>query len=492
MRTKNSVWLTLVLICLIGAALRFHKLGLNSFWVDEVDSYLLSSGSLPDIFHNIGTRPHPPLYFIMLHFVIKLFGHSEAAMRLPSAAGGLASIIAVYFLGRRLFSDKEGLIASALTAVLWYPVFYGRDARAYSLLILFAALSVYFWIPLARSVSEKKSPPLLDTACYFVSALVASQLHYFGAFFVILQGLTGFWTARKWQAGRLYFLLVYATIFVYYVPLIPAIAAQYDTLLSHPAYIAFIPKPAPLAFFGYLSEIFKQGYEPLYVFVLIMYAFFLCNLFYDAFAKRSPKEVFTLSNPDFLVFCWLAVPFAVVQIISTVFLPILYARYLIILFPAACLILARSIVLLRLKPSHLAVFSSAVVYLLVLHLVFVRGHFTVQTFWQYRDAVNAVCAYDPRLKNSMIAFTSEDETAYEYYFEKNSFKKDFLLIGNNKEAEAKKAVLAAKPNYLWLLSSTGFGHNDKRLKTIYKGADLVFETQYPLVNVKLLKFAYPR
>ena len=60
------------------------------------------------------------LIYLMAPFV-GLLGPSTFAIRLPGAIGGVATVAMVYFIGRRLFDRRVGLIAAAILAVLpWH------------------------------------------------------------------------------------------------------------------------------------------------------------------------------------------------------------------------------------------------------------------------------------------------------------------------------------------------------------------------------------
>jgi len=54
------------------------------------------------------------------------------------------TVFAVYLLGKELFGWRAGLIASVLTAVSPYMVWYSQEARNYSLLMLLTTLQMYF------------------------------------------------------------------------------------------------------------------------------------------------------------------------------------------------------------------------------------------------------------------------------------------------------------------------------------------------------------
>lgn len=118
--------------------------------VDYVDSPLQTTPSQwldPNIPAWVGLsfHDHPPLVFWIQHAFIAVFGENNFAVRLPSALFGVASIYILYLIGRRLFNEKTGLIASALYAVTVGGVWISRLALQESYVIFFALLSVHLF-----------------------------------------------------------------------------------------------------------------------------------------------------------------------------------------------------------------------------------------------------------------------------------------------------------------------------------------------------------
>jgi predicted membrane-bound mannosyltransferase len=163
-----------------GAALRFATLDVQSLSGDEgVTSALLRMpigemlSTLPD------TESTPPLYYSLAWLWTQVFGHGEVGMRSLSALAGTAAIPAVFAAGRALASARVGVVAAGLAAVSPLLVWYSQEARAYSLLVLLAALSL--WL-LARSLEEPRARRLAEWAAVCGLALAT---HYYAGFLVL-------------------------------------------------------------------------------------------------------------------------------------------------------------------------------------------------------------------------------------------------------------------------------------------------------------------
>ena len=132
---------SLASIVILAAAVRFHNLGRADLWLDEQLEYHVASQ--PDTASLLRTAmdsgPVGPIGYLCDALSLRVFGASRWAMRFSSALLGVGSVAAVYFLGRRWFSERAGLFAAALMSVSGLSVQFSREARPYSALV-FASL----------------------------------------------------------------------------------------------------------------------------------------------------------------------------------------------------------------------------------------------------------------------------------------------------------------------------------------------------------------
>lgn len=141
------IWLILI----IAAALRL--IGANqSLWLDEAINVNNAAGlSLKSLIANYSLSDfHPPLWHVILHSWIKIFGSSEIAVRLPSVILGIATVWMIFLIGKKLFEEKTALIAATLMATAPLHIYYSGEARMYVLAAFLASLSVYFFIALLK------------------------------------------------------------------------------------------------------------------------------------------------------------------------------------------------------------------------------------------------------------------------------------------------------------------------------------------------------
>lgn len=143
----------LLMILLLAAGLRFYQLEAQSFWHDEGNSARLAERSVALILEGAAGDIHPPLYYLALHFWRSLVGPGEFALRALSAIGGLGLVALTYALGLRLFRRPAGrlepqavliaLAAALLAAINPFQIYYSQEARSYIWVAFLTAAAVY-------------------------------------------------------------------------------------------------------------------------------------------------------------------------------------------------------------------------------------------------------------------------------------------------------------------------------------------------------------
>ncbi len=96
---------------------------------------------------------HGPLYSLGLHLWTLFAGDSEWALRLPSALIGVALVAAISRLAARWLGEETAVPAAWLAAGSPFLVWYGQEARNYTLLMFCACLSTAFLLGLRRRMS---------------------------------------------------------------------------------------------------------------------------------------------------------------------------------------------------------------------------------------------------------------------------------------------------------------------------------------------------
>lgn len=136
-----------VIIC-VGTLLRFIGLASQSVWEGEYMTAALSTGGniFYVLFNSLENAPHPPLFYLLEHAMVSIFGMSEFSIRLLPAIFGLINIFVFYKLVRSFFSEKVSAIAVTLFAFNPLQLYYSQEAGPYSMYLMVSMLMIYYFI----------------------------------------------------------------------------------------------------------------------------------------------------------------------------------------------------------------------------------------------------------------------------------------------------------------------------------------------------------
>lgn len=205
-------------LAVLGAVLRFTRIGHQSFWYDESFTVLLVRHSPSQM---LGLLPRteltPPLYYLLAWPWARVFGYGEAGLRSLSALAGVATIPAVYAAGAKLISRRAGLLAAAIAACNPLLVWYSQEARSYAVLILFATLSL-----LAFAHARLPQPTPRRFAAWALAAALTLATHYYGVLVVAPEAACLLWVHRRDRRS----LLAVAAVVAFGLALLPIAVSQ--------------------------------------------------------------------------------------------------------------------------------------------------------------------------------------------------------------------------------------------------------------------------
>ncbi|HLF27208.1 MAG TPA: glycosyltransferase family 39 protein [Anaerolineae bacterium] len=192
--------LLILLITLLGFAARFINLGGDSLWFDELFTLDTARQSLGQVL--AGQDINNPLGFHLLSYMaVRIWGTSEYALRLASAAAGTVGIPLLFVVGSLIANRRVGFWAAALLAVSPFHIRYSQEARAYAVQMAFSLASMAcLLLALARGKRWWVAYGVL-TACnaylqFSAFLVLASQLTFVGLLTVV-RLLT-----KRWTPGR--------------------------------------------------------------------------------------------------------------------------------------------------------------------------------------------------------------------------------------------------------------------------------------------------
>ncbi|MHB1005915.1 MAG: glycosyltransferase family 39 protein [Chloroflexota bacterium] len=176
-RRAHARWESLALAAIVvsGFALRFYQIGFQSLWLDEAASVAFASGDPGYILRfTFYKEPNPPIYFLLLHFWMPLFGTSETAIRSLSAIAGSLSVPLLYVVGRGLFSPAAGLLGATAMALSPFHIWLSQETRGFTVLVFFGLVALY---ALLRALAGSERRWWVIYAC---AAFATMYVHLYG------------------------------------------------------------------------------------------------------------------------------------------------------------------------------------------------------------------------------------------------------------------------------------------------------------------------
>jgi uncharacterized membrane protein len=141
---RLPLWLStggvLVLLMAISAFIRTRTLS-GELWFNEAGAVGLASqplGSLLGAVHRAGAAP---LYYLVLHVWIDLFGTGETATHAMSLLLGVLSVPVAMWVGWSIAGRRAGIFAAVLFAFSSFLTRYAQETQPYELMVVLALLA---------------------------------------------------------------------------------------------------------------------------------------------------------------------------------------------------------------------------------------------------------------------------------------------------------------------------------------------------------------
>ncbi len=126
-------------LMLVSLVLRTRSLD-AAFWIDEGLSVGIASYGFLEIPGVLEQDGSPPLYYLLLHVWMQLFGNTETATHTLSVAFAVLCVPAALWVGRSLWGPRTGWAAAALAGLNPFLTYYAQETRMYALAALLGLL----------------------------------------------------------------------------------------------------------------------------------------------------------------------------------------------------------------------------------------------------------------------------------------------------------------------------------------------------------------
>ena len=313
------------LILFIAAFLRFHGLTAFSLSNDELSALSrLQFESIADVIE-YGVYPdfHPAGIQLFLYFWTGLFGNSDLFVRIPFAILGVASVLIIYLLGKKLFGTNTGLLAAAALAGLQFPLLYSQIARPYSAGLFFVLSAAYFWSRILFRSNDKQAikadASWYDLMLFVIFISLSMYTHYFSMLQAGLICIAGLFFVDKKLLPK--YLAAGLVIALLYIPHLK-IFLHHISKGGIGGEAGWLGPPESGFLDSYLRWTLNDSNTLLWVFIVMFFGYILLNK-----GKNHLKKI------HIVVFLFFLLPFAIAYYYSIHVNPVLQYSILLFSFP---------------------------------------------------------------------------------------------------------------------------------------------------------------
>jgi len=411
--TSTSIILTIILIA--GALFRFHRLTKQSLWSDEIQTMLdVTPGFTWHQFMNEiknGEGVHPPLYFILARYFTLIFGYSDWVARSLSALAGVASIWAIFLLGKEIKNEKLGLTSAALMCVNYFNIYQSQEARMYTFLCLFTTLSYLYFLKVCRYIKVR------DAVLFIITTACLIYTHYFGAFVVVSELVMAvFFLLQEEKRRKRLLIMLFASELIIFITFFPWLPYLQPAVGIHSFWIAPVTPKLLVDIFNeyfYFSDTISWA-------IVAIWAIYLVGVFVNIKGFKNLK-----ANPDNFSFIFVSITLVVSlglpYLRSVLVVPMLVTRYTIIILPTLIISIASGIETI---PKNIIRYPLLGVFLWfsMHYMIIEKGYYRKPVKTQFRELTAYVTSGD---QNYAIIneFTPSQQ---QYYLKKDNFMGQLL------------------------------------------------------------------
>jgi mannosyltransferase len=218
---KRSVAL-LSVILLAALGLRLFHLHERVLWFDEADSFLIARAGPAGIIDAVRDDIHSPFYYLILHYWQFVVG-GETGARLLSVLAAVATVAAVYAIGRALSGHGAGLLAAAFLAACPLHVWYSQELRMYALQTLLVTLSCLFFVIAFRE------PRAALWVGYSVITAMSLYAQYASLYAIVAQNVFVLPQIRRDRQKQRCWLASQCAVLLLFAPWLPVFISQTRT-----------------------------------------------------------------------------------------------------------------------------------------------------------------------------------------------------------------------------------------------------------------------
>jgi uncharacterized membrane protein len=364
--SPRHLHLCLLGVILLAIILRFHNLEATSLWIDEIYSFMVVNTHWPFpepgqpiqsaadfcqrhlawqpmrfdvLLQLLKENVHLPQFYLLLNPWLGLLGNTEFGLRSFAAFFSCLTLLPLYALSAAMSkSQKAGLFATFVAAVVPFQLYFAQEGRMYTLSLFWATLSAW---ALWKTLNGAR--PFFWALLYALTVVGGFFSHYFFVFYLAFHVVYALlWLIRNSDWKRFAYLgfavlaLILAAVLWY-----PIYQAQQHGVSVDYHFAKGLKNPLryltalvwqPLVVIAGDNRLERLFYIP--ITLLLLFCFLLKP------GKAGQEEKFSLNREGFLL-TWIFIPL-LAQITYDMFKQthtVVVDRYIMLISPAVCMLM---------------------------------------------------------------------------------------------------------------------------------------------------------
>lgn len=208
---------------IVGIWLRFSSSPL--LWLDEALTVNIAKLPLGQLHAALKEDGAPPLYYLLLHFWMLVFGRSDFAVRSLSGVFSCATLVVVFVVVRRIWGRELAFLSLAILLASSFATYYATETRMYAWVMFLVALGALFLQRLFECPTWSRAVP-------FALVLVGLEYSHYWSIYLFITVAVWFvfvalWARRAaFRRAALFGLGSFAAAGLCFLPWLPTFSYQ--------------------------------------------------------------------------------------------------------------------------------------------------------------------------------------------------------------------------------------------------------------------------
>lgn len=304
-------WTWSIAFFLVAFVVRLLHLTETDIAGDEPFSIFIAHLEVSDIIAQLSKDNSPPLFEILLHYYINLFGVSDQTVRLLPTLFSAGVAAMVFLIGARFFNFRVGFAAAILTIFSIYHIRFAHEVRVYAMFSFLTSVSLYKYFSAMSKPTDYKW-----WAALAVTNVLLLYSHYTSFYLIFAQilGVVVFVPIKKCKAPFITFLVAG----LLYVPYLFVFIQRLGEVSSG----TWVPEPGWGEIYGNINLLLNSKMTTIGVIIAMLLGLATSRFDFGSIAFRIKESRYG----PLAVICF-TIPYLLMFAVSKTFLPMFMDRY---------------------------------------------------------------------------------------------------------------------------------------------------------------------